>query len=77
MVVPLILGKVAKDILGGEISFHDEQVFPLAIGFFAAFLSGLVACTWMIKLVRKSKLSYFAIYCLIVGLIAVVSSFVL
>lgn len=70
MVVPLILGKVAKDLMGGEISFHGDQAIAMGAGFAAAFFAGLAACTWMIKLVRQSKLSYFAIYCLIVGLIA-------
>ena len=70
MVVPLILGKVAKDLMGGEINFHGDQAIAMGAGFAAAFFAGLAACTWMIKLVRQSKLSYFAIYCLIVGLIA-------
>ncbi len=43
----------------------------LAVGFIAAFLAGLVACTWMISLVKKSKLSWFAIYCFVVGLAAI------
>ncbi|MEQ8909750.1 MAG: undecaprenyl-diphosphate phosphatase [Vicingaceae bacterium] len=72
MVVPLILGKVAKDILGGEIDYQGDQFLPLLIGFIAAFLSGLFACTWMIKLVRKSKLKYFAYYCVVVGLISII-----
>ena len=71
MVVPLILGKVAKDILSGDISFESAQMGAMGAGFVAAFIAGLVACTWMIKLVRQSKLTYFAIYCLIVGLIAI------
>lgn len=71
MVVPLILGKVAKDILSGDINFESAQMGAMGAGFVAAFLAGLVACTWMIKLVRQSKLTYFAIYCLIVGLIAI------
>tara|TARA_B100001109_G_scaffold246270_1_gene234835 strand:+ start:7987 stop:8781 length:795 start_codon:yes stop_codon:yes gene_type:complete len=71
MVVPLILGKVAKDILGGEIDFASDQMIPLGVGFMAAFLSGLVACTWMIALVRKSKLKYFSLYCLVVGALAI------
>jgi len=71
MVVPLILGKVAKDILSGDISFESAQIGAMGAGFVAAFIAGLVACTWMIKLVRQSKLTYFAIYCLIVGLIAI------
>ena len=71
MVVPLIFGKVAKDLMGGEISFSSSEIVPLSVGFLAAFISGLLACTWMIALVKRSKLSYFAIYCAIVGLIAV------
>ncbi|TCK65116.1 undecaprenyl-diphosphatase [Winogradskyella wandonensis] len=71
MVVPLIFGKIAKDILGGELTYDSANFTPLAIGFVAAFVAGLFACTWMIALVKKSKLSYFAIYCVIVGLIAI------
>ncbi|MDP2542402.1 MULTISPECIES: undecaprenyl-diphosphate phosphatase [Tenacibaculum] len=71
MVVPLILGKVAKDILSGEINFQSSEIVPLSAGFIAAFISGLLACTWMIALVKKSKLSYFSLYCAIVGLIAI------
>lgn len=72
MVVPLILGKVGKDILGGEISLENAQIGTMAVGFAAAFISGLFACSWMITLVRKSKLSYFAIYCAIIGLLAII-----
>lgn len=71
MVVPLIFGKIAKDLLSGEITTESGNFTALSIGFVAAFVSGLIACTWMIKLVKKSKLSWFAIYCLIVGIIAV------
>ncbi|WP_405384500.1 undecaprenyl-diphosphate phosphatase [Maribacter sp. LLG6340-A2] len=75
MVVPLIFGKIAKDLLSGDLNFSGENNVAMGAGFIAAFVAGLAACTWMIKLVRKSKLSYFAIYCLIVGLIAVVYGF--
>ncbi|MBQ4913061.1 undecaprenyl-diphosphate phosphatase [Maribacter sp. MMG018] len=75
MVVPLIFGKIAKDLMSGELSFNGENNFAMAAGFIAAFVAGLAACTWMIQLVRKSKLSYFAIYCLIVGLIAIIYGF--
>ena len=71
MVVPLIFGKIAKDILGGELTYDASNFTALSIGFIAAFVAGLFACTWMISLVKKSKLSYFAIYCVIVGLIAI------
>ena len=71
MVVPLIIGKMAKYIIGGELQFQSEQTIAMGAGFIAAFIAGLVACTWMIQLVKKSKLSYFAIYCFIVGCIAI------
>jgi len=74
MVVPLIFGKMAKDILemsktpAGQL---DVDLMPLGIGFVCAFFTGLIACKWMIALVKKSKLSYFAIYCFIVGIVAI------
>ncbi len=71
MVVPLIIGKVAKDLMSGEMNFSSAEIAPLTAGFIAAFVSGLLACTWMISLVKKSKLSYFAIYCAIVGTVAI------
>ncbi|OIQ30006.1 MAG: UDP-diphosphatase [Bacteroidetes bacterium MedPE-SWsnd-G2] len=71
MVVPLIFGKIAKDLFSGNLNFEGSNTMALSVGFIAAFVSGLVACTWMISLVRKSKLSYFAYYCLIVGCIAI------
>lgn len=71
MVVPLIIGKIAKDLLSGEISYESSSFVSLSIGFIAAFVSGLFACTWMIALVKRSKLSYFAIYCIVVGMVAI------
>lgn len=74
MVVPLIFGKIAKDVFSGELSFENHNITALSIGFMAAFISGLFACTWMMVLVKKSKLSYFAIYCVVVGLTAIIFS---
>ena len=76
MVIPLILGKIAKDLMSGELSLENHNMTVLSAGFVAAFISGMLACTWMIKLVRNSKLTYFAVYCIIVGLIAIITSFV-
>lgn len=67
MVVPLILGKMAKDLLDGNISSETTDLMPLAVGFAAAFVAGLLACTWMISLVKKSQLRYFSYYCFVVG----------
>lgn len=75
MVVPLILGEMAKDLIDGKISYESSVLFPLIIGFIAAFITGVIACIWMIKLVKNAKLSYFAYYCAIVGIATI--SFVL
>lgn len=72
MVVPLIFGKMAKDLMSDEFVTTSIETVPLIAGFVAAFLTGLVACTWMIALVKKSKLIYFSIYCVIVGVSALV-----
>ncbi|WP_452227413.1 undecaprenyl-diphosphate phosphatase [Lacinutrix cladophorae] len=74
MVIPLIFGKIAKDILSGDLTYDAQNFTSLSIGFVAAFVAGLFACTCMISLVKKSKLSYFAYYCAIVGLIAIIYS---
>jgi len=75
MVLIPIIGANAKDLLSGEMS-SNSNVSPLAlvIGFLAAFISGLLACRWMIKIVQKGKLIYFAIYCFLVGATAIIYS---
>lgn len=73
MVVPLIFGAMAKELLDAEtIHFSNEMSLSLGVGFIAAFISGILACRWMIALVRKARLWYFSIYCAIVGLIAII-----
>jgi undecaprenyl-diphosphatase len=75
MVVPLILGAMAKDLMSGEINYESSQLIPLIVGFVAAFITGIAACTWMIALVKRAKLSWFALYCFIVGAIAIIYTF--
>jgi len=72
MVIPLIFGKITKDLLSGDLSYNAENFSSLSAGFIAAFLSGLFACTLMIRLVKNSQLKYFAYYCCIVGLLAII-----
>ncbi len=69
MVVPLIFGKIAKDLLDGNFG-GDIPAMVLFAGFIAAFVTGLVACKWMVYLVKKSSLIGFSIYCFVVGMIA-------
>lgn len=61
-----------KDVIEEPTLASDISLISLLAGFIAAFLSGLLACNWMIRIVKKGKLIYFAIYCFIVGLIAIV-----
>tara|TARA_X000000368_G_scaffold76578_1_gene56980 strand:+ start:65 stop:856 length:792 start_codon:yes stop_codon:yes gene_type:complete len=75
MVVPLIFGKIAKDILSDKFIIEGVEITALSVGFVAAFITGLVACTWMISLVKRSKLVYFSFYCFVVGTAAVIWSF--
>ena len=74
MVVPLIFGKMAKDVLSAEISATDTNFLALFIGFIFAFLTGMIACKWMIKLVKSSQLKYFAYYCFAIGTIVIATS---
>ena len=67
MVVPLIIGKISKDIFSGEIAFNSSDSLPLLFGFISAFIVGIIACKWMIQIVKNSNLKYFAFYCIIVG----------
>jgi undecaprenyl-diphosphatase len=76
MVVPLILGKMAQDLLSSDFTLSSEMVFPTTVGFIAAFITGLFACSWMIKLVRYSNLTDFALYCFIIGVVAIIYSVV-
>jgi len=72
MVVPLIFGKIAKDLLdGGESLAMNGQASIYLVGFVAAFFTGLFACNLMISLVKKSQLRYFAWYCFAAGGLAI------
>ena len=72
MLIPLIFGKIAKDLLSGDLSYTTENFGSLSAGFIAAFLAGLFACKLMIRLVKNSQLKYFAYYCFVVGALAVI-----
>ena len=69
MVVPLIFGKIIKDIYELKLYDLNEEFTPLFFGFLSAFFTGLISCSFMIKLVQKSKLRYFSVYCFIMGFI--------
>lgn len=75
MVLIPILGANLLDLLDYEASQSAAiGAVPLIVGFFAAFMAGLLACQWMIRIVNRGKLIYFAIYCLIIGTTAIAYS---
>lgn len=86
MVIPPILGEALLDfkhIVAPSAEYlaehGTEAAIPtsaLVMGFIAAFISGCFACKWMISIVKQCKLIYFAIYCAIIGMVAIVSQFV-
>ncbi len=65
MVLVPILGETFLEIVGGEFGTSSVGALPLILGFISAFVSGFLACKVMIALVKKAKLSWFALYCLI------------
>lgn len=71
MVLLPIIGAALLDVLKGELNPGEIDMLPLFIGFVSAFVSGLLACAWMIKIVKRGKLIYFSIYCAVIGLIAI------
>ena len=72
MVLVPIIGENILSLSNGSFTCQGSiEVLPLVVGFITAFVSGLLACSWMIKLVKRGKLIYFAFYCLIIGVIAI------
>lgn len=76
MVIPPILGEALLDLRhiispgtkhAAEVAVGQMDTLPMVVGFIAAFISGCFACKWMINIVKKGKLIYFAIYCALVG----------
>ena len=77
MVIPPILGEALLDtmkMVKGEDVFGGITALPLIVGFLAAFISGCIACKWMINIVKRGKLIYFGIYCAIVGIVTIICS---
>ena len=76
MVIPLIFGKIAKDVIDGDFTSGEVNGIALTAGFLAAFITGYGACVWMITLVKRSQLKYFSFYCTAIGLIAILSFYI-
>lgn len=77
MVLAPILGKMVLDLMSGELAAQSIGTAPLLAGFAAAFVVGCLACKFMINIVKRGKLNWFAIYCTLVGGLAIIRYFVI
>jgi len=76
MVLIPVLGEAFLDVVGGDFVSSGTGIVQLALGFVAAFVSGIVACKFMIAIVKKARLKWFALYCVAVGIACIVSSII-
>jgi len=74
MVLIPIIGKNMLDLISNMLGNEPSQVVPLLVGFMAAFISGWISCKLMINIVKRSKLIYFAAYCLLIGIVGLIFS---
>lgn len=77
VLVPIIAANI-KSLIGFDAIGEGTTVgsIPLLIGFLAAFISGWIACSWMVNIVKKGKLIWFAVYCFVIGSVAIISGFI-
>jgi undecaprenyl-diphosphatase len=71
MVLIPIVGANFVELMSADIVADNTGTGVIVLGFIAAFFSGYYACKWMITLVKNSRMVWFAIYCIIIGLISI------
>lgn len=76
MVLAPILGEMLLNIVKGEVVFASIGVVPMIAGFVSAFVVGCLACKFMIDIVKRGKLIWFAVYCAVAGVVAIISNFI-
>lgn len=75
MVLAPILGEMLLNIVKGEVVFASIGVVPMIAGFVSAFVVGCLACKFMIDIVKRGRLIWFAVYCAVAGVVSIVSNF--
>ncbi|MCF8227137.1 MAG: undecaprenyl-diphosphate phosphatase [Bacteroidales bacterium] len=75
VLIPIIGASLLKILDWSESGVAETGVLPLAAGFIAAYISGFLACKWMINIVKKGRLIWFALYCAVVGILSIIVSF--
>ena len=78
MVLIPILGEAFLELVSGDLSAESSGIatLPLILGTLTAFVSGFIACSWMINIVKRAKLKYFALYCVIIGVVCIISAWI-
>ena len=76
MVLAPILGEMFLNILDGEVAFASIGVVPMLAGFLSAFVVGCLACKFMINIVKRGKLIWFAVYCAVAGVVSIICNFI-
>jgi len=71
IVIPVIFGAILKDVLSGDIFDNEIKISILIIGFISSFLTGVLACKLMLKIVANNNLIYFSFYCFLLGIISI------
>ena len=71
IVIPVIFGAILKDVLSGHIFDNEIKISILIIGFISSFLTGVLACKLMLKIVANNNLIYFSFYCFLLGTISI------
>lgn len=72
MLLPLLFGKMAKDLTDGKMAMAESKGMPLLVGFLVSFFVGIFAFKWLLAVVKKGKLSYFGYYCIAIGTAAII-----
>ena len=71
IVIPVIFGAILKDVLSGDVFDNEIKISILIIGFISSFLTGVLACKLMLKIVANNNLIYFSFYCFVLGIISI------
>lgn len=74
MVLAPILGEMFLNLIKGEVVFSSIGVVPMMVGFISAFVVGCLACKFMINIVKRGKLIWFAVYCALAGVVAIITN---
>jgi len=71
MVLIPVIGANLVEMTSGDFTKGGTSLLVIMVGFLTAFISGYLACKWMISIVKKGNLKWFALYCVLVGIFSI------